>query len=38
MQIARNSMLDVKSVVELTQLADEAQNHNVLPIQNDVLV
>ena len=30
--------LDVKSVVELTQLSDEAQNHNVIPIQNDALV
>ena len=30
--------LDVKSVVELTKLSDEAQNHNVLPIQNDALV
>lgn len=30
--------LDVKSVVELTQLVDEAQNHNLIPIQNDALV
>jgi hypothetical protein len=30
--------LDVKSVVELTQIFDEVQNHNAMPILNDALV
>ena len=30
--------LDVKSVVELTQLVDETQSHNVMPMLNDALV
>jgi hypothetical protein len=29
--------LDVKSVVELTQLVDETQSHNVMPILGDAV-